>query len=61
MLNPRPQSMTPETRIAGIQVDDWLLPWLSGLVCSPLVRADVTRLENPLRRDSPREDQRPLR
>ncbi len=29
--------------------------------CSPLVRADVTRLERPLHQNSPREDRRPLR
>ena len=51
--DPRHRFMTPLTRIAGIQVDVWLGPWFPGLAHSPLVRADVTRLENPLRRNSP--------
>jgi hypothetical protein len=53
--------MTPETRIGGNQVDVSLGPWPPGLVRSPFVRADVTRLEEPLHQNSPREDRRPLR
>jgi hypothetical protein len=53
--------MTPETRIGGNQVDASLGPWSPGLVLSPFVRADVTRLEEQLHQNSPREDRRPLR
>jgi hypothetical protein len=52
--------MTPETRIGGNQVDVALGPRSPGLVRSPLIRADVTRLERSLHRNSPREDRRPL-
>ena len=45
--DPRHRFMTPLTRIAGIQVDVLLGPWFPGLAHTPLVRADVTRLENP--------------
>jgi hypothetical protein len=53
--------MTPETRINGNQVDVVLGPGSPGLVPSPLVRADVTRLGRSLHWSSPREDRRPLR
>jgi hypothetical protein len=51
--------MTLETRIGGNQVDVSLGPWPPGLVRSPLVRADVTRLEEPLHQNFTREDRRP--
>ena len=44
MLDLRPQSMTPETRIAGVRVDDRLGPWLPGLVRSSGPTASPIRL-----------------
>ncbi len=41
----RPRFMTPETRMGGNQVMSHSGLGLPGLVCSPLVRADVTRLD----------------